>query len=238
MVLDIILILLFIIIGFIGYKVGFLATLIKITSIFSGLIIAICLAQPVTDLVTNWGWDSAMENTIYTNITTSDVFVAYTEGGEGVTGIDQLLQELGIPSFVSGFVAEGIVGSVDPLEVARGIADGVSYVFTFIITFVALLIFSSLIFLILKLVVKSVRKAVGFIRVVDGIFGIIFYLFMLTIVIYIVFLIISIILHGADQSGGFVTFMNEQLHLHDDNFGIAKYFYENNVIGNFFGLLF
>ena len=238
MILDIILILLFILIGFIGYKVGFLTTLLKLTSAFSGIIIAVCLTKPITNVVVDWGWDSAMESKIYNNIITSDVFVAYTEGGEGVAGITQLLQELGIPPFISGFVAAGIVDSVNPLEIAANIADGVSYVFTFIITFVFLLIFSSLIFLILKLIVKSVRKAVGFVRVFDGILGIIFYSLMFVLVIYIVFLVISIILQGSDATSGFVIFMNEQLHLDDDNFGIAKYLYQNNVIGNFFALLF
>ena len=127
---------------------------------------------------------------------------------------------------------------VDPLQIARDISDGISYVVTFIITFFALLIFSSLIFLILKLIVKSVREAVGFVRVVDGIIGIVFYLLILILIIYIAFLVISLILQGADPEGGFAKFFAEQLHLDDGKFGVAKYFYENNMIGNFFGLLF
>ena len=238
MVLDIIIIVLFIVIAIIGYKVGFLATLLKLTSALSGIIIALCLTKPVTNLAVDAGWDSAMENKIYTNLTTSEVFISYTEGGEGVEGINKLLQELGIPAFMSGFVASGIADSVDPLQIARDISDGISYVVTFIITFFALLIFSSLIFLILKLIVKSVREAVGFVRVVDGIIGIVFYLLILILIIYIAFLVISLILQGADPEGGFAKFFAEQLHLDDEKFGVAKYFYENNMIGNFFGLLF
>lgn len=238
MILDLIIVLLFLLIAFIGYKVGFLATLIKFTSAFSGIIIAVFLTKPITNLAVEANWDSAMESKIYTNITTSDVFIAYTEGGEGVEGINQLLQELGIPPFISGFVAAGIAETMDPMQIAAKIADGVSYVFVFIITFVSLLLFSSLVFLILKLLVKTVRKAVGFIRVIDGILGILFFTFMFVIVIYLAFLVISLILQGADPSDGFYIFMTEQLHLEDDKFGIAKYLYENNVIGNFFALLF
>ena len=238
MILDIIIIVLFLIIVIIGYKVGFLTTLLKLTSALSGIIIALCLTKPVTNLVVDAGWDSAMEEKIYTNITTSEVFIAYTEGGEGVNGINNLLQELGIPSFMSGFIASGIADSVNPTELARSIADGVSYVFTFIITFFSLLIFSSLIFLILKLVVKSVREAVGFVRVIDGILGIVFYSLIFVLIIYIAFLIISLILQGAAPDGEFAKFFAEQLHLEDDKFGVAKYLYQNNMIGNFFGLLF
>ena len=238
MILDIIIILLFIIVAIIGYKVGFLTTLLKFTSALSGIIIALCLTKPVTNLAVDSGWDSAMENKIYTNITTSEVFISYTEGGEGVDGINNLLQELGIPSFMSGFIASGIADSVKPNEIATKIADGVSYIFTFIITFFALLIFSSLIFLILKLIVKGVRKAVGFIRVIDGILGILFYALMFILFIYIAFLIITLILQGVSPDSGFATFFQEQLHLEDDKFGVAKYLFENNMIGNFFGLLF
>ena len=176
MILDIILIALFLIVAIIGYKVGFLTTLLKLTSALSGIIIAICFTEPVTNLAIEWELDNSIEQTIYTNITTSDAFKAYTEGGAGVEGIDNLLQELGLPSFISNFVASKIVDSVDPLDIATSISQSVSYVFMFIIVFLILLIFSSLAFFILKLIVKSIRKSVGVFRVLDGIVGIAFYL--------------------------------------------------------------
>lgn len=237
MILDIILIVLVIIIGIIGYKVGFLTTLIKLTSALSGLIIALCLTEPITNIAVDWGLDNSIEERVYENITTSEAFLRYTEGGEGVEGINNLLQDLGIPSFISGFLAEGISGMVDPIEIAKEISSGVSYVFVFVIVFVFLLIFSSLIFWILKMVVKSVRKKVGFFRVIDGIFGIVFYILIFMIILYLAFLIISLALQSADPNSDFVKFFTEQLHLNDDTFGIAKYFYQNNIIGNFFGLL-
>ena len=238
MILDLIIILLVIIIGFIGYKVGFLTTLIKLTSALSGIIIAICFTKPITNMVCDLGWDKAVEDQVYANVISSDVFQTYVEGGEGVNGINQLLQELGIPSFISSFIAGGIAESIDPHEIALKIADGVSYVLVFLITFVALLLFSSLFFLLLKLIVKGIRKSVGFIRVIDGIFGIIFFLLIFFIILCIVFMIISLIMQSADPNGGFVSFFRDQLHLEDDTFGIAKYLYENNFIGNFFGLIF
>jgi uncharacterized membrane protein required for colicin V production len=238
MILDLILILLFIIVAVIGYKVGFLTTLIKLTSTLSGIIIAICFTKPITTAVVDWGWDSAIETKVYNNIVSSEAFVAYTEGGEGVEGISSLLQELGLPSFISGFVASGLVDTIDPIAIAEGIANGVSYVLVFMIVFVVLLLFSSIGFLILKLFVKTVRKSVGFIRVIDGIAGIIFFFLMFMLVIYIGFLIVSLMLQSAPADSDFVLFFEEQLHLNDDTFGLAKYIYKNNMIGNFLGLIF
>ena len=238
MVLDLILILLFIIVAVIGYKVGFLTTLIKLTSTLSGIIIAICFTKPVTNVVVDWGWDNAIEAKVYNNITSSEAFLAYTDGGEGIEGINNLLQQLGLPSFISGFVASGLVDKFNPNDIAIGISQGVSYVLVFMIVFVSLLLFSSLGFLILKLFIKTVRKSVGFIRVVDGIIGVIFYFLIFMLIIYLGFLIVSLMLQSAPPDSEFVLFFEEQLHLNDDSFGLAKYIYKNNMIGNFLGLLF
>ncbi len=238
MILDLILIALFLIVAIIGYKVGFLTTLLKLTSALSGIIIAICFTKPVTNLAIEWGLDDSIEQTVYTNITTSDAFIAYTEGGAGVEGVNNLLQELGLPSFIANFVAGSLADAVDPLEIATSISQGVSYVFVFIIVFLLLLIFSSLAFFILKLLVKSIRKSVGVFRVLDGIVGIMFYLLIFMLIVYIAFLIISLILQSSAPDSGFVLFMEEQLHLDDEEFGLAKYIYKNNMLGNFLSLIF
>ena len=238
MILDIIIILLFIIVAVIGYKVGFLTTLVKLTSTLSGIIIAICFSKPITNLAVNWGLDNGIEETVYNNIVTSEAFEAYTEAGAGVEGLSELLQQLGIPSFMSGVVASGLVNSVEPLQIARSIAEGISYVLVFLLVFVGLLLFSSLGFFILKLFVKAVRKSVGFIRVTDGLMGIIFYFMIFMLILYVAFLVVSLMLQSAPQDSDFVRFFEEQLHLNDDQFGIAKYIYKNNMIGNFLGLIF
>ena len=69
MILDIILILLILIVAIIGYKVGFISTLLKLASAVLGIIIAICLTQPVTNLVIESDLDNPMHEKIYSNIT-------------------------------------------------------------------------------------------------------------------------------------------------------------------------
>ena len=230
MILDIILILLFLVVGFIGYKSGFLTTLLKLASGISGLIIALCLTQPVTNLAVNNGWNDSIEAKIYNNISTSEAFNAYIEGGKGVEGLSSLLKELGIPSFMSGFVAEEIASNVDPQVIATSVSESVARMITLIIVFVALLVLSSVIFFILKLFVNSLKGSSKIIGIADGILGVIFYVIVFIVVLYIVFFILSLIMKGASADSGLLTFMTEQLHLEDDKFGLAKYIYENNVI--------
>ena len=237
MILDITIILLFLGFVFLGYKVGFFSTILKITSALSGIILAICLTKPVTGLVIDWGMGDKLEDRIYTNITTSEAFTAYIEGGEGADGIDFLLEELGVPAFMSSFIASKIAENVEPLEAAREVAGSIRHICIFFLTFIALAICSSIIFFVLKLIIKAIRKWKLF-RTVDGLLGILFYILLFFLFIYTTFLIISIVMHSGSSDSGFVKFMENQLHLDDEEFGVAKYLFKNNIIGNFFQLIF
>ena len=232
MILDIILILLLVLICFIGYKVGFLATFIKITSIFSGLIIAILFTKPVANFPCSIGLDDGISNNIYTNIIESEPYKAYFASGGGVEGISDLLIQLGIPEFISGFVAKGIVDNTNPEAVALSVSNSLGYASTCVIVFLFLLFFSSIIFWIIKLIVKKLRDSITIVRVIDGILGICIYAILFIVVIYVLFLILSLILQSLPGNNEFAEFIREQLHLGTDEFGIAKYFYEHNFLGN------
>ena len=69
MILDIAFIILILAVAILGYKVGFITTFIKMTSMIGGLILAILLTTPVTDLVCDRGLDDPISNNIYENIT-------------------------------------------------------------------------------------------------------------------------------------------------------------------------
>lgn len=238
MILDLILIIVLLLICFIGYKVGFLTTLIKMASAISGLIIAIVLTKPVTTIVTDAKWDREIETNIYQNITTSEAFEKYNQVGENEQGLAVLLEELGIPHFLSETISHQIADSVDPTLIATTIADKVSYAVMCVIVFICLLIFSSLFFFILKKIVQGTRKSVGFFRTLDGMLGIAFYAIGYLMFLYLGFWILSLVMPALPPSGGFVKFMNDQLSLNSDEFHIGKYLYQNNVIKNFFELIF
>lgn len=238
MILDLILIALLLIICFIGYKVGFLVTLVKIASGISGLIIAILLMKPVANLATDANWDKQLETNIYNNITTSEAFEKYSAAGAGEEGLSVLIKELGIPKFLSDIISHKIVDSVDPVDIALSIADNVSYLAVCVIAFFVLLIFSSLFFFILKKIVQGTRKSIGFFRFIDGVLGIGFYAITYIFFLYLGFWVIYLIIPVLPQNGSFVVFMTEQLHLGSEQFGISKYLYEENIIRNFFELIF
>ena len=101
-----------------------------------------------------------------------------------------------------------------------------------------MLIFSSLFFFLLKKIVQGTRRAVGFFRFMDGTLGLAFYAIMFLFFLYLGFSILSVVLPVLPPDNEFLIFMKEELHLEDDQFGIAKYLYQNNIIKNFFELIF
>ena len=139
---------------------------------------------------------------------------------------------------MSGFVAEGLMEKINPEEIAISISESVGYVVTTVVIFVTLLIVSALLFFILKQVVKKARKKARVIRKVDGMLGVVFYSVIFIVSLYVVFFILSLVMKGLPVDNEFVIFMTEQLHLENNEFGLAKYFYENNIITNFFELIF
>lgn len=237
MLFDILLIALAVLFIFIGYKVGFLATFVKIASILSGLILAFLLTKPTANLACDMGLDNGISNNIYNNITSSEEF-QNIQGSEGTLKMADLLEELGFPKFVSKFAAKEILNSQDPFVAARSVADAISRACMCVIIFIILLICSSLIFKLIKILMKSLRKSVKFIRIIDGVLGIIFYLFLLLFLIYVMLLIISIIIQSSSLDSSFVQFLRGQLKLDSNKFGITKYFYEHNILGNLLGFFF
>lgn len=238
MILDLVLVGLLLILCFIGYKIGFLVTLVKIASGISGLILAFLLAKPAANIATDRNLDLKLETNIYNNITSSEAFVKYSEAGGGEAGLSILIEELGIPKFISNLISNKIVDSVNPTDIALSIANNISYIVVCVIAFFALLIFSSFFFFILKKIVQGTRRSIGLFRFIDGVLGIGFYAISYIFFLYFSFWILYLVLPIIPQDTSFVIFMTKELHLDDNKFGVAKYFYKENVIRNFIELIF
>ena len=54
---------------------------------------------------------------------------------------------------------------------------------------------------------------------------------------FLILMVIGFIWSGLPADNSFAVFLTEQLHLEDNHFGLVKYFYQNNIIKNFFELI-
>lgn len=237
MILDIILIVILIAFAFIGYKIGLIPTLLKLASGISGLFVALVFTRTTADTAINMGLADGLENTILDNVVNNSAYQTYLEGGKGEAGLNFLLNELGIPSFVSKLISSSLASSFDPENVANVISSAITYAIVLVISFILLLLLSTLIFWLVKKFFKGLRK-ITVIRVCDGILGIVFYIFIYIVIMYVLLFILQLVLQALPPDNSFSEFIFSQLHLEDDVFGLAKHLYENNIIENIFGLIF
>ena len=235
MIFDIILVLAFIITLFIGYKSGFLQKFVKLASGLCGLVFAVVFCGKFTSVLVSWGMQQPIKEAVLKNVIASDAF-ANLNGGtpESVT---QFITELGIPNFLAEIIAKALSTSLDANQLAVSISESVSYFALLVIGFLILLFGTSILFFILKFLIKLLRSST-LIKFVDGILGIAWSALVFIVVIYVLFLIVSITLQFAPADNSVIQFITGQLKLNTDEFGLAKYMYENNILGNLFKLFF
>lgn len=227
-IIDIILIILFLVALIIGAKKGFLEKFRHLATGLIALIIAILFARQFADmLIGNGVFKESIYNNVYNNIITSEAFA----NGQDATSI---LTSLGFPSIIASYLASGI--PVD-LNIASSLANSVYNLFMVIISFAILLVGCWILSYIIKLLIKLLRNNI-IIRIVDGLLGVILYGFLAICAIYIIFFIISLIIQIPGLEG-FRDFITVDMQLNNpDEFRISKYFYENNILINFFKLFF
>lgn len=227
-IIDIILIILFLVALIIGAKKGFLEKFRHLATGLIALIIAILFARQFADmLIGNGVFKESIYNNVYNNIITSEAFA----NGQDATSI---LTSLGFPSIIASYLASGIPAD---LNIASSLANSVYNLFMVIISFAILLVGCWILSYIIKLLIKLLRNNI-IIRIVDGLLGVILYGFLAICAIYIIFFIISLIIQIPGLEG-FRDFITVDMQLSNpDEFRISKYFYENNILINFFKLFF
>ena len=237
MILDIIFIALALVFLFIGYKIGVFRIALKIASFFSGLLIAIFLTRPITNLTFSWGLGQGFSDHFYEKIVSNEIYQAYDAAGGGQAGYQALFENFGFPGFVAKIFAGMVADNVgeDAAQISRMAADGIAKVILGIIVFFALLLLSSIIIAILKKSFKEIRDNVFIIRLIDGILGMAVFAVILLIIVYI---FLAIMEKNIDSTSGFTVWIRTQLSLDTEDFRIMKYFYTHNIIANIFKMLF
>lgn len=237
MILDIILCVLCLVVLIIGYKVGFLKRFIKIANVLGGGIIALLLASPFANLLGSMGLQKSISSNILSNIESTDAYLVFTNAADKEAAVSKFIESLGFPNFLADIIAGGVSNSIDAAEVATSIADSITKVILLVISFILLLILATLLMWILKLIINLLRTNFV-IRLADGILGVAFSFILFIVGTYLVLLLLSVGLQIPAIDNAIGGFIRDQLHLGTNEFGITKYLYENNIIGNILKLFF
>lgn len=238
MILDILLVLLLILVLFIGYKVGFLTRFLKMASTVLGLVFAVLFCGEFAKFLAYVGVQAPIQEKIYQNIITDDAFQTFQDSEHTAETLSHFFKELGLPKFIADVAGSGLSEQLQPLDIAHSVSQSIAHIVVVFLAFLILLIGGTLIVWVLKQVVKLLRKGVPLFRVVDGILGIVFSAALYFLVLYLLLFLLSLYLQLGTQDGMIEKFICGQLKMDSNQFGLAKYFYENNILGNLLKLIF
>ena len=215
----------------IGAKKGFLTKTVSLANSLFGLLFALAFSSTFANKVLcNW-FGVALQNKIYNNVYTNQGLATCSTNEEVIAK----LKENGIPEFLAKIASSNISGEDIASQVATSISSIITSVLLFIIAFIILFFGTTLICLILKGFIKLLREN-KFIRVIDGIFGIVLYLCLLALVLEIVFFVL-LLLNNYSGLEGYKEFVANDI-LSDRAFNISKWFFTNNVLNFLIGLIF
>ncbi|MFI3251745.1 MAG: hypothetical protein R3Y60_01255 [bacterium] len=227
MVLDFFVIGIFLLAIIVGYRIGFLTYVMKIASIFTGIIVSFVLITPVHTF--------AMDSSLGQKEINS--FVIEIENSlhlkEDETAVDEFLVELGLPSLIATVVASMISSDATGDELTIALATNLASITMWIKCFIILLVSITILTMFIKIFIKKIRT-IKSVRIIDGLAGI---LISCVISILFGFVIITTIEFLADIGiiSSFGIYMDQQ---YNQSFGLYSWYYDHNFIHNFLNLLF
>ena len=214
--------------GILGYARGFINILLGILKSLSSFVISFFLAKPFGNLLYNVGLGNVISRELEKNIFSGkEIFdiVINSENKELV--IKKALETVSIPEFLHDIIyriGDNLIGEIETQTVGQ--------LCCIIIGFVVLMLCSGIIFFLLRKVLKQIKK-VRFIRRVDRILGLVVNACFALLLISLVFFGIAAITTVIPSFNETIT---ELLNLNSNEFSIAKWLYENNLIIKLFEL--
>jgi len=229
-ILDIVLVIAIIVFAIIGWKKGFLVTIVKMASSIFGLVGSILLARPFSPVV-----DSLVGNEIGTAITNYLTEKMSVIAGEITPATIRTAVDNAFPTFPE-FLREWIAGAISPdlidntlSSLVDSIQPAIKSVALLVISFIVLFFGSIILFFLLKILAKLITS-LPIIKEIDKVLGILFGLVKVMAAIYILLFILGLLLTlpGIDNLIG--EFVRVDMQLGESSFRLSKWFYDNNIL--------
>lgn len=235
-IIDILIVLFILLLAFIGYKIGFFKTALKIGSVISGFVFSIALCKPFSKFLGLFFY-KPLFNRYNRKVRSLEVFQKITGAENPNDALKDVLVDLNFPNKLANFIAKRVnVSDVENLQnsIANGISKIMANTILVVISFIVLLIGTAIILFIMRKFIETLRENNKF-RVFDGILGIVFWLLIAFVIITIVFFILTFF----SKSGGVYEFLNRDLRIESrKGFGLGRWFYSSNILRILFNLIF
>lgn len=224
--------------GIIGFAFGFFKIIIKSLQGLASLIISVFLAKPVGTLIYHWGLGGKIAAKIEHGLLTENLFFQEILTADNQAEVvSKGLSSINIPSFMHDLI-NSLMGNIvtdnggNTLAYYTGIA--LAKIACVAIAFGILFILSLILIHILKMIFNSLLHA-GVISVMNRIAGAI-------VGMCFAFVVVAILLYGvavmSSLSLSFREWSTSFLKLNNDTMTLAKWLYEKNLLNKIYHLFF
>lgn len=228
-IIDTVILLLFLVVIIFGFFRGFIKQVLASLAWLIAIIAAVCLCSVVAEAVMEMKIGLSLNDSIYEFIASKGESFTAVIPSMNDEELSTALTQIGIPNILHSFIVKNIdLSTFSETSIASFISPKISLVLLTIISFIVIYLF---VFIIIKVIAKLfgniVRgSALGF---VDGVLGAIWGSVKICILISVLMLALSFVVtmpFGESINEWIITDMR----LNEEGFGIAKFFYENNLI--------
>jgi uncharacterized membrane protein required for colicin V production len=229
-VIDIVIVLSIIIFAVIGWKKGFLVTIVKMASGIFGIVGSILLARPFSTVV-----DGVVGEEIGTAITTYLTEKMSVIAGEITPTSIRTAVDNAFPTFPE-FLREWIAGAISPdlidnslASLVNSIQPAIKSIALLVISFIVLFFGSIIVFFLLKILAHMITS-LPIIKQIDKVLGVLFGLVKITAILYIMLFILGLLLTLPGIENLIGEFVGVDMQLGQEQFRLSKWFYDNNIL--------
>ncbi len=211
-VLDIVIVALFSLSVFLGYKKGLVGVAFKILSFIVALVLAFILSRPVTNIVIeNTEFDEGIHKTIESTL-----------ASKSSEELEENKEESNTSNVITDYVAGQIKKATSEAQdnIAVTVADGLTENIVYAICFIGIFIVLRIILIFLKFLAEAIAE-IPVLKQFNEAGGIAYGVLRGVFIIFLFFAIVSLVASIADI-GGFLDIINESF--------IGKILYNNNLL--------
>ncbi len=232
-VIDVLIVAAIALFAVIGWKKGFLLTIVKMASGVFGLIASILLARPFSTVLDKWFGDGINLRIHEYLLSRTDLFSA----GFSETNVRTAFEGMSLPTFMIDWIVKGIDFDQVGLSIIDAIQPIIKGFVLLVISFLVLFFGSMIVFFFLKILAKMVTS-IPFIKQVDKVLGVLFGLLKIGAIIYILMFLLALVISIPVINNAIGGFLAVDMQLGTDEFRLSKWIYDNNVLKQFIDIFF
>lgn len=223
-----------------GYKKGFVEQFISFINHIFGFIFSLLFAQPLANVLKTLSLGTRLKDKLDLYFINKSPQISETIISSDET-LKASIDSLGFPKFIDNFLYNSLRDLFSPEAIEETLLTHLSplvlNIILVIMSFIILFIGTKILFFIIKILVKYFKN-IGFIRLLDSVFGLIFSLFKYYIILTFLFAILALFLEIDAVYNAIYPFLEVDMQLSNDKFRLSKYFYEQNLLIKLFKIFF